>query len=125
MVKLSFGLPERLKGKKRIEGLFSEGSSFSLFPFKVLYQVNSHNEPNHQVLFAAPKRYFKKAVDRNKIKRRTREAYRLQKAELSETPLLLIGFIYTAGEILPYRKIHQAIGQAIQKINKRLMASGR
>lgn len=120
MVKLSFGLEERLKGKRRIEGLFSEGSSFSLFPFKVLYKISPLHEVNHQVLFAVPKRCFKRAVDRNKIKRRAREAYRLQKTELKETPALLIGFIYTTGEILSYQKIHQVIGQAIHKINKRL-----
>lgn len=121
MVKLSFGLQERLKGKKRIEELFGTGSAFRLHPFKVLYQINQHNKASHQVLFAAPGRYFKKAVDRNKIKRRTREAYRLQKSKLSETPALVIGFIYTSREIEPYQKIHQAMGKAMQQINKRLM----
>ena len=123
MVKLSFSLQERLKGKKRIAALFKQGSAFNVYPFQVRCQVNSSAAPSHQVLFAVPSRYFKRAVDRNKMKRRAREAYRLQKNQLGETPVLLIGFIYTASEMLPYGKIHQAIGQAIQKLNKRQLPS--
>jgi ribonuclease P protein component len=118
MSKFSFHKGERLKKEKLIQELFAKGSSFNLYPFRVLYLRNPQEEPYHQVLFTASSRNFKRAVDRNKIKRRSREAYRLQKNGLNETPKLLIGFIYIAKDILAYDPIRKSVEKAIEKLNK-------
>jgi ribonuclease P protein component len=79
---------ERLTSKKLIEELFSKGSSVFLYPYKLVYlprQAAEHSPP--EVLFSVSKRHFKRAVDRNQLKRRIREAYRLHKADfLLHTP---------------------------------------
>jgi ribonuclease P protein component len=116
MGKFSFHKGERLKKEKLIQELFTKGSSFNLYPFRVVYLPNPHEESFHQALFTAPARTFKRAVDRNKIKRRSREAYRLQKNGLNETPKLIIGFIYIAKELVDYDQVEKAIGKAIDKL---------
>ena len=78
----TFKKEERLCSKKVLTDLFSSGSSFLIYPFRVVHMRQSL--PPHvpaQVVISAPKRRFKHAVDRNLIKRRIREVYRLNKAE--------------------------------------------
>ncbi|MHA4894891.1 ribonuclease P protein component [Pedobacter sp. PWIIR3] len=76
----TFNKEERLCSKKLLDLLFKDGSSFLLYPFRVSYLPIEaiHPYPAQVVINVAKKRY-KRAVDRNLIKRRTREAYRLQK----------------------------------------------
>ena len=118
MGKFSFNKGERLKKEKLLEGLFSKGASFTIYPFRVIYLSNPQPNSFHQVLFTASSRNFKKAVDRNKIKRRTREAYRLNKACLDETPKLLIGFVYIAKELQDYDQIEKAVVKVLDKLKK-------
>jgi len=93
----TLGKNARLKSRKAIEQLFTVGKSFSVFPFKVVYQITANDpaagENNDQqstlkvqlkCAFSVSKRHFKKAVYRNRIKRLMREAYRLQKNELQD-----------------------------------------
>ena len=119
MGKFTFRKGEKLKSEKNIQELFAKGSSFYLFPFKVLTLPSGDPIKFHQVLISVSKRHFKRAVDRNLIKRRIREAYRLQKQSLAavEQPLL-IGFIYTHKEILQAEEIAKKTLQALQKIPK-------
>jgi len=117
MGKYTFRKEERLRKEKLIQELFEKGISISLYPFKVLYQPNPTESDYHQALFTAPSRQFKKAADRNKIKRRTREAYRIKKSSLLESPKLLLGFIYIAKKIEEYPLIEKAVEKAIQKLN--------
>jgi ribonuclease P protein component len=78
----SFTKEERLRNKKLIDELFRNGSSFLCYPFKVLWLIQHEPQPHPaQVLFGVPKKKFKKAVDRNLIRRRMREAYRLNKEQ--------------------------------------------
>lgn len=71
---------ERLKSKKLIGRLYSDGKSIKVFPLKMVYlQVESFPSFYAQMGVSVPKRNFKRAVDRNKIKRLLRENYRLKK----------------------------------------------
>jgi ribonuclease P protein component len=81
----SYNKFEKLKSRKQIELLFAKGKTIAAFPVKVFYLTVEHT-PVHpvQVGVGVSARNFKKAVDRNTIKRRMREAYRLHKLPLHE-----------------------------------------
>jgi ribonuclease P protein component len=102
----TFNKQQKLKSRKQIEHLFSKGKSFHVSPIKALYDFTASNvEENLQAGVAVSSRNFKKAVDRNRIKRLLREAYRLQKNELQNllkgrSLYMSVFFIYT-GKILP------------------------
>ena len=75
----------RLKSRKLIEELFAKGKSVNAFPLQMKYLVTEFDlNTKVQVAFSVPKRNFKKAVDRNRIKRQLRECYRLRKPEFVE-----------------------------------------
>jgi len=105
---------ERLSQKKLIQELFDKGSSFYLYPFKVFFLLNER--PTHQMMASVPKSIFKRAVDRNTVKRRIREGYRLNKAKLVSDKFFFIAYIYTAKEILPSAFIHQKIVLSFNKL---------
>ena len=72
---------DRLKSRKAIDLLFEKGKSFAAFPLKIVW-MKDENNPGLKAGFTVSSRNFKKATDRNRIKRLMREAYRLQKNEL-------------------------------------------
>ncbi len=114
MEKFTFKKPERLSREKLIQELFHKGSSFYLFPFKVIFLPGKGAAS--QVLVSVPKSIFKRAVDRNRIKRRIREGYRLNKHKLPPAQVFAIAYIYTAKEILPSALIHQKIVLSFAKL---------
>ncbi|HEY8935640.1 MAG TPA: ribonuclease P protein component [Cyclobacteriaceae bacterium] len=117
MGKYTFRKEERLNSEKDIQELFSKGSSFYLYPFKVIQKDNPNQEQLfHQILISVPTRNFKRAVDRNLIKRRIREAYRLNKAEVSSSTKLLIAYIYTAKEILEFEQIQEKLVRTLKQL---------
>jgi len=89
-----FKKEERLCNKRLINALYESGSSFILYPYKVVFHPVDELTVPAQVLISVPKRRFKRAVDRNLLKRRIREAFRLQKNSLlypflEDHPILL------------------------------------
>jgi len=115
---------ERLCSKKSLDLLFKNGSSFLLYPFRVTYffVAEPHKFPAQVVINVAKKRY-KHAVDRNLIKRRTREAYRLQKQELlysflaDKPELLLLSLQYVGKQKYDYVFFEKKLAQALKKLN--------
>lgn len=76
----SFSKKEKLKSKKLIDQLFAEGKQFNHFPLKLIALKTSFDEDvNVKTMVIVPKKRFKSAVKRNRIKRLLREAYRLNK----------------------------------------------
>lgn len=81
MSRLKFPKQEKLKSSKELSELFNKGKTFTSFPVKAIYSFGkvTQEEAPGQTAFVVSKRYFKKAVDRNRIKRLMREAFRLNK----------------------------------------------
>ena len=120
----TLGKNERLKSRKSIEQLFSEGKKIVVAPFRVLY-LHARSEEKSSLLFGAgvSARNFKKAVDRNRIKRLMREAYRLQKKNLQEkiqanNIQLNVFFIYTGKELPEYDEVYKKTGIILSKLEK-------
>lgn len=114
---------ERLCSKKSLDLLFKKGSSFLLYPYRATYFFDAQLSkfPVQVVINVAKKRY-KHANDRNLVKRRTREAYRLQKSTLLYEPLankeqlLLLGLQYVGKKIYPYEFLEKRLGQLLKKL---------
>lgn len=98
---------ERLKSRKAIDALFLSGNVVKNFPFRLVYHELEELPVNIQIGFSVPKRSFKKAVDRNRIKRQLRELYRLNigtHRDKLKKPLQMM-LIYTAKEELKYAEL--------------------
>ena len=99
------------------------GKNFSAFPLRVTYQFLPSEETVVQVGVTAGKKYFKRAVDRNRIKRLIKEAYRLQKNDLLETVKQggqkgFLFFIYTDKTIASFSVIKEAMNKCLQRLKK-------
>ena len=116
-----FPKSERLSRRKLIKVLFDQGKSYHYFPLKLLYLPSAEIDQT-QVLFAVSKRNFKKAVDRNRVKRQMREAYRLHKGRISYSPSkdvhFLLAYVYIAKKQYPYRDIEAKIKVSLDRLTK-------
>ena len=125
--KFTLGKNERLKSRKSIEELFTSGKSFHIGPYRVHYQIKKEESNKTSTLLqfgvGVSGKYFKKAVDRNRIKRLTKEAYRQQKLflqdQLKEKNLPLhVFFIYTEKELPVFQHITEKVAIALKKLAK-------
>ena len=111
---------EILRHKKVIRELFKSGSSFSIYPIKIIFEIKS--EGQHQVLFSVPLKKFKKAVERNKIRRRLKEAYRLNKhiLNINDKAKLNIAYIYISEQILPFNFLQDKMIESLKKLANKI-----
>jgi len=118
----SLGKSERLKSRKQIDQVFKNGKKITLFPFRLLYYTGQGNS-SARAGFTVSSKNFPRAVDRNRIKRLSREAYRLQKEELQSAVLqndyiLHLFFIYTGKELPGYEEISTPLKKLLDKLVK-------
>lgn len=129
-----FTLPktERLYLRESISELFANGSSFTAFPYRVVYLLKDETDeslpsPERQsrcaMMAVAPKKRFKHAVDRNHVKRLTRESYRKQKLSLwdalkTNKKTIEVAFLYIDNKFISYEETYSVIGKAIGRLVK-------
>ena len=112
----TFPKSEKLCGQLRIAALYKEGKRFTAFPMRVTFRHLPDSDEAPKVLIWAPKSLFKHAVDRNRLRRLMREAYRLNQSLLGEKKVLL-AFNYIDKEEQPFPVIEKAVQKALRKIN--------
>lgn len=116
----TFTKKERLNSKKNIHRLFESGVSVFSYPFKIYYHIEeaAENTPSAAILFSIGKKQFKKAVDRNRVKRLCREAYRLNKYILLDSlkekkRLIEVGFVYVGKTLPEYHDLEAKMQKAL------------
>ena len=127
----TLGKDERLKSRKQIEQLFDKGKSIAITPFRVYFLIDEKLNAQRSIPIAietnvkfgvgVSAKNFKKAVDRNRIKRLTREAWRLQKNEITEKASetqrqLNVFFIYTGKELPDFTTVKDKVAIALKKL---------
>ena len=130
----SFSLPqsERINSKKQIDRLFRGGgaNAMTASPLRVVYMAEERSEdsrePMAQMMVSVPKRFFKRAVKRNRIKRQVREAYRLNKRILQETLtrrgdiIVSMCFIWTTDQLLPTAEVEERMTKLLSRMGEKL-----
>jgi len=122
----TFQKNERLCGKITIDNLFTNGSSIKDSIFRLVWNTEEfHNESIVQTLIVVPKKNIKNAANRNILKRRVREAFRIYKSCLyakinSKKKQLAIAIIYQEQEILPYNVIEEKIKLILDRLSKEI-----
>ena len=122
MPSFTFTKEERLKSRKVISKIFKEGHSFNAYPLRLIW-VDNHSSDSMspiQVAFSVPKKSFPKAVERNRLKRKVREAYRLHKHDLykfiqNDDNKFAFMILYIAKDELDYQEIEKGMRKMIKK----------
>ncbi len=114
---------ERLKSRKIIECLFADGASFGIYPLRVVWLTLDADKQESPICFtvSVSKKRFRRAVDRNRIKRLIKEAYRLQneqlKAVVATAPKnMALMVIYTGKEIPDFKLVEKAMKKLLSKL---------
>lgn len=128
--KLTFSKEERLCSKKLLTELFTNGSSFLVYPYRITWMAA---EPEQimpaQVVIGVSKKKFKRSVDRNLIKRKIKEAYRLNKSNLFYSYLIsgdkkiLLSLNYIGKEILEYSIIDSKLKTVFATLGKQVITA--
>jgi ribonuclease P protein component len=121
----TFTKAERLSSKIEIDSLFGIGKSFNNAPFKVIWLEKTGGNTPVKTVISIPKRLFKRAVDRNRLKRLTREAYRKNKHFLVDNlgnKKILLMFIFTSKTIIEYKEMEEKIISILQRLSKTINA---
>ena len=124
----TYSKQEKLKSRKALEQLFAKGKSFSVFPIKVFYTVSDVSVSDAALVQAGvgvSSRIFKKAHDRNKVKRLLREVYRTQKQPLytsvaSNQQQLNVFFLYIGKELPVFADLQIAMEKTLEKLIRKI-----
>jgi len=105
-----------------VRRLFESGESGFVFPFRYVWFAEPDTEQSVEVLFSVPKKFHKRANRRNLLRRRTKEAYRLQKQILHDgRPVNLdLALIYSSKEALPYKTVANAVRRILESVVEHL-----
>lgn len=119
----TFSKAERLCSKILIENLFKNGRLFNSSPFKFVWLTAPESNVPVKTVMSVPKRLFKRSVDRNRLKRRMREAYRKNKNHLYDSLVekkIHLMIIFTGKKIVEYIEIEEKIIEGIQRLVKEI-----
>jgi ribonuclease P protein component len=109
-----------LKSKLLIDALFSQGKSIAEYPVRLVYlEKDFDKDEKFQVAFSVSKKKFKRAVDRNRIKRLMREAFRLQQHNLKLNNKTVMMWIYTGNQLPDYQSIYNSFYKIIAQLNNK------
>lgn len=116
----SYNASEKLKSRKLLNRIFAEGKSINAYPLKVLYLISETTTKQNLAGVGVSSRNFKKAVERNRIKRLLRESYRLNKNILADAVLenqqLIVFFLFTGKDLSDATLISEKLPLLMQKI---------
>ena len=110
---------ERLCGKTAIAGLMEHGKGSVAGCLRYKYLVRDDGDAVSRILISVPKRSFKRAVKRNLLKRRMREAYRLQK-ELLPVPGIDLLLAYSHAEVAGFATLYAEVTDILNRIREKL-----
>ncbi len=124
----TFKKRERMVSLKLIESLFGGGCSQSVaaFPLRAVYMLAERHSDGTpvQLLISVPKKRFKHAVDRNRVKRQVREAYRQHKDLLYQTvpedQCLLLAFIWLSDDHWPSKEVEERVTSLMRRISEKI-----
>ena len=112
---------EKLHSFGAIRRLFTEGRGGFVYPLRYVVYADSAEEMQAEILFSTPKKFLKRANKRNKVRRRMREAYRLNKELLlssSDPRMLQVALIYSSREVIDYKTIENATKKILDILSK-------
>ena len=123
----TFQKKDKLKSRKQTQFLFAKGQSMNAFPIKLIYTLESNEPGSVQTGVGAPSRTFRKAVDRNRVKRLLREGYRLERSEfIASTADALnklrvnLFFLYTDATVISQKEIQEKIKQLLSRLSEKI-----
>jgi ribonuclease P protein component len=123
----TFKKEERISAQKEIDLLFDKGNSFISFPLRIIYlEKKPFSGVEISVLISVPKKRFKRAVQRNRIKRLIRESYRLNKSLLldhlqGKDTGMLIAFLFVGKELSEFKEIETAVVKALTALKEKII----
>lgn len=123
IISKTFGKEEKLKLKKDIETLFRTGKAFSILPIRVIYTIKLISAPTPQPIqigVSVPKKRFKHAVKRNRVKRLIRETWRLEKHKLlpylSTNQQIQLFFVYQSNQLPTFNQLTTVMSSVCSKL---------